>query len=169
VWTAPEGDGGSPVVDYVVGYSADGGANWATVDDGVSEETAVTVGGLVNGTAYTFRVAAVTAIGSGSGTTDTGTPAAVPGLATGLSVGSEAGRLTLRWTLPADGGSPITAVLVEISDDGGATWTMFTAGASTTSGTVTGLTAGSSYQMRVSVQNDRGVGVVSDALEAVAG
>jgi hypothetical protein len=79
------------------------------------------------------------------------------------------GRLTLRWTLPADGGSPITAVLVEISDDGGATWTMFTAGASTTSGTVTGLTGGSSYRMRVSVQNDRGVGVVSDALEAVAG
>ena len=56
VWTAPEGDGGSPVVDYVIGYSADGGANWATVDDDVSEETAVSVGGLVNGTAYTFRV-----------------------------------------------------------------------------------------------------------------
>ena len=169
VWTAPIGDSGSPVVDYVVGYSADGGANWVTVDDGASEETAVTVGGLVNGTAYTFRVAAVTAIGSGSDTTATGTPAAVPGLATELSIGSEVGRLTLRWTLPADGGSPITAVLVEISDDGGATWTMFTAGASTTSGTVTGLTGGSSYRMRVSVQNDRGVGVVSDALEAVAG
>ncbi|MGA9594894.1 MAG: fibronectin type III domain-containing protein [Acidimicrobiia bacterium] len=67
-WDAPD-SGGSPISDYVVEYSSDGGATWHTFDDGVSTETSVTVTGLSNGTQYLFRVSAVNAIGTGPAAT----------------------------------------------------------------------------------------------------
>ena len=63
-WTAPP-NGGSILVDYVVQYSSDGGSSWSTFNDGTSTVTSATVTGLTNGTAYTFRVSAVNAAGTG--------------------------------------------------------------------------------------------------------
>ncbi len=67
-WDAPD-SGGSPITDYLVEYSSDGGATWHTFDDGVSTETSVTATGLSNGTDYLFRVSAVNAIGTGPAAT----------------------------------------------------------------------------------------------------
>ena len=65
-WQAPGDDGGSLITDYVVEYSADGGVTWAVFDDGVSVTPGATVTGLTNGTAYTFRVAALNDVGTGA-------------------------------------------------------------------------------------------------------
>ncbi len=62
-WTAPL-DGGQPIYDYKVEYSASGGP-WSTFADGVSAAMSVTVTGLVRGNPYSFRVAAVNAEGIG--------------------------------------------------------------------------------------------------------
>jgi len=65
-WTAPVSNGGAAVTDYVVEYSSNGGSSWTTFADGTSTATRATVTGLVNGTSYVFRVAAVTAAGTGA-------------------------------------------------------------------------------------------------------
>jgi subtilisin family serine protease len=77
VWSAPSANG-SAVTDYRVEYSVDGGATWATANDGEGTNTTVTVTGLANGTNYTFRVTAQNGIGWGISATTAATPAGVP-------------------------------------------------------------------------------------------
>jgi len=64
-WTAPANNGGSPITDYVIQYSADSGITWSTYSHIASTSTAVTIPFLTP-TIYTFRVAAVNAIGTGA-------------------------------------------------------------------------------------------------------
>jgi hypothetical protein len=60
-WTAPASNGGSPLQGYTVTASPGG----QSVSVGASA-TAATVGGLTNGTAYTFTVAATNSVGTGT-------------------------------------------------------------------------------------------------------
>ncbi|MGI6484634.1 MAG: fibronectin type III domain-containing protein [Candidatus Dojkabacteria bacterium] len=62
-WTAPSDYGTSPITDYIIQYSTNGGSTWTTYNDGVSSNTFVTVSGLTSNTTYTFRVAAVNGSG----------------------------------------------------------------------------------------------------------
>jgi hypothetical protein len=63
-WSAP-GDGGSPITSYTVTPYIGGVAQPVTTVTGTPPATTATVAGLTNGTAYTFRVAATNAIGTG--------------------------------------------------------------------------------------------------------
>ena len=66
-WTAPTGViAQAPVTDYVVQFSSNSGSTWTTFSDGTSTATSATVTGLTNGTAYTFRAAAVNGVGQGA-------------------------------------------------------------------------------------------------------
>ena len=66
-WTAPSGViAQASVTDYTVQYSSNSGSSWTTFSRSASTATGVTVTGLTNGTAYTFRVAGVNAVGTGS-------------------------------------------------------------------------------------------------------
>lgn len=57
-WAAPASSGGSPISGYRVDYRPDGG-EWTTAAANTGDSTSqFTVGGLTNGTTYTFRVAA---------------------------------------------------------------------------------------------------------------
>lgn len=75
-WTAPTYSG-TPLTDYLVQYSTNG-STWTTFSDGTSTAASATVTGLTNGTAYTFRVAAVNGLGASSYSTASSsvTPAA---------------------------------------------------------------------------------------------
>lgn len=86
-WSAPASSGDLPVNDYVVEYSRDAGSTWTTFADGTSAATRATVTGLVNGTSYVFRVAAVSTAGTGGYSAVS--PAIVPRSV--VAVGTEVG------------------------------------------------------------------------------
>ena len=160
-WTAPISNGGSAITDYVVEYSSNGGSSWSTFTDGTSTVTSATVTGLTNGTAYTFRVSAVNAAGTGAASaTVTATPRTKPGapqsvtavVAPASGVGS--GQVKVSWSAPtSNGGSPITAYVVQRSTNG-TTWaTVATTGATARSHLATGLSNGIRYYFRVLARN----------------
>src|ERR1017187_1098060 len=60
-WTAPSSNGGSAITGYVITYSHRSRIN-------VGNVTSDTVSALTNGVAYTFSVAAVNAVGTGTST-----------------------------------------------------------------------------------------------------
>jgi hypothetical protein len=65
-WTAPTVLAQTPINDYTLQYSSNSGSSWTTFTRSASAATSVTVTGLTNGTAYTFRVSATNAVGTGS-------------------------------------------------------------------------------------------------------
>ena len=103
-WTAPTSNGGSAITDYLVQYSTDG-TNFTTFADGVSTTASATVTGLVNGTAYTFKVSTVNAAGTGTGATVSPTPFASCTPASSISGGfttlTFTSSTTCFWSVPA--------------------------------------------------------------------
>jgi len=162
-WTAPVGDGGSPVTDYVVQHATSAGGPWTTAVDGVSAAPTAVVGGLTNGTTYLFRVAAVNAAGTGpTSSLASATPLAVPTAPnlTGLTVGSQ--FVQAAFSAPAsNGGTPITGYQYQL--DGGE-WR--NAAGTTSPLTISGLTNGRSYSVAIRAVNAVGGGATSNVRTA---
>ncbi len=164
-WTAPASNGGSAITGYVVTPYI--GAAAQTPQTFVSTATTEMVTGLANGTSYTFKVAAINGVGTGSqsAASNAVTPATVPGAPTiGTVTGSGSGRVTVNFTAPAsNGGSPITSYTVTATDV-----TKSTRGGQTASGagspiTVIGLRSGDVYTFTVKATNAIGTGPASSA------
>jgi hypothetical protein len=79
-WTAPA-NGGSPITSYTVTPYIGSTAQASTTVSGSPPTTAATIGGLTNGTAYTFTVTATNAVGTGpaSPASNAVTPMTAPG------------------------------------------------------------------------------------------
>ena len=152
-WAAPLSTGGSPVTGYTA-TAAPGGATCSTAG-----ETACTLTGLANGTAYTVVVRAANANGTGpaSAPSPAATPATLPGAPTAVTAVPGDRRLTASWTAPAStGGAPVTGYTAT-AVPGGATCA--TTGA--TRCTLTGLENGTAYEVVVTATNAVGTGAVS--------
>lgn len=169
-WTAPGNNGGSAITGYVVTPYVAGVAQ--TPQTFVSTATTEIVTGLTNGTAYTFKVAAINGVGTGtqSGASNAVTPATVPGAPTigTATSGPGSGKITVNFTAPAsNGGSPITTYTVTATDK-----TKSNRGGQTASGTgspiaVTGLHTGDVYTFTVTATNAIGTGPASAASNQV--
>jgi titin len=172
-WVVPTSDGGSAITDYVVQYRVNAlGSQWTTFADGGSTALAATVTGLTNGTAYVFRVAAVTGAGDGAYSVESApvTPRTVPGVPTGLTGVMGDSAVTLNWSAPSsNGGALITDYVVQYRVNAlGSQWTTFADGTSAvSSATVTGLTNGTAYVFRVAAVNVAGAGGYSAESAAV--
>ncbi|MEI7630122.1 MAG: fibronectin type III domain-containing protein [Actinomycetes bacterium] len=82
-WAAPANNGGSALTAYSIQSSTNGGSTWsAPVPNTGNTSTSATITGLSNGTAYVFRVAALSALGTGAWSSSsapvTPTPASAP-------------------------------------------------------------------------------------------
>ncbi len=160
-WAAPVSTGGSPITDYVVKYSSNGGSTWTTFVRPASTATSLTVTGLTNGTSYVIKVVAKNAAGISppSANSAPATPTAVPSSPTAVVAVRGNAQLAVTWVAPAStGGSPITDYVVKYSSNVGSTWTTFVRPASmATSVIVTGLTNGTSYVIKVVAKNAAGI------------
>lgn len=139
--------------------------------------TPVTVTGLTNGLAYTCTVKAGSNQGdsASSSASSSVTPSSVPDTMIAPSVSAGDGQATVTWTaVTATSGSAVDA---DVVDDGGSALTGYTvsvvnastgtevttapASASDTSATVTGLTNGTAYKVKVRAANSNGNGEYS--------
>jgi hypothetical protein len=102
-------------------------------------------------------------VGAGGGAAGT-----APGQVTGLTPGTPTSTTQpLTWTAPSAGSSPITDYLVQYRLAGATSWSTFADGTSTTtSATVTGLTAGTTYEFHTAAVSAVGTGPFSATITA---
>lgn len=112
-WAAPASNGGSPITGYTVTTSP--GGQSVSVGAGV---TSTPVTGLTNGTTYTFEVGASNAAGQGAAASVQATPVAVPGVPGNPTATPGDGQVTVSWTAPDPGWSPITGYNVTTTAGG---------------------------------------------------
>jgi Fibronectin type III domain len=165
-WTAPSSHGSS-VNGYVVTPYVRTTAQPSVTFN--STATSETVTGLTNGTAYTFKVAAKNAVGTGpespaSNLTIVGAPTAP----TAVTASAGSASATVTWTAPSsDNGSPITEYVITPFLNGVAEPPK-TYNSTALSEVVTGLHSGQTYTFEVAGGNARGIGTNSDMSNAVA-
>ena len=165
-WTSPGNNGGASITDYAIQYQTTLGS-WIIFNDGISTNTTTTVTGLSDDTLYFFKVAAINSVGTSNYTsavsTTTSVAATVPDAPNTLIIGEKTDTtIVLSWVAPNSNGADITDYIIKISSDGGSTYTTFNDGTSTkTTTTVTGLTSGGTYFMKVSALNSKGSSPVS--------
>ncbi len=148
-WTPPADNGGDPVTGYVITPSSGTPIT-------VGNVTSYVLGGLSNGTAYTFQVAAITAAGTSlqSTASNSVTPSpTAPGAPTILTATAGNASVSLAWATPTDnGGSAVTGYV--ITPTSGLPVTV----GNITTYTVTGLTNGIGYAFVVAAINTIGTG-----------
>jgi hypothetical protein len=164
-WSAPA-SGGSPITSYAITPYIGSAAQPATQVTGTPPAASATVGGLTNGTAYTFTVTATNSVGTSpeSAPSSQVTPAAptVPAAPSGVSATAGNQSATVRWSAPATGGSPITLYTVTPFLAGVAQPpTQVSGSPPATTASIAGLTNGSSYTFTVTATNTVGTGPAS--------
>jgi hypothetical protein len=166
-WAAPADPGNSAISGYVVrAYSHGTLVRSTTTAAGARRAT---VSGLTNGRAYTFRVAATNAFGTGalSSASRAVTARTTPGAPTLRSVTSASEALVVRWAAPTnDGGADVTGYLVRTYASGNMQ-TEKRVGAAARSVTMGGLAPTGPYYVRVQAVNEAGGGTWSAASKIV--
>ncbi len=163
-WAAPTDTGGSAITRYERQYREVGARAWenpvSIAADANPLESIIT--SLTNGTEYEVRVYAVNEQGNGNPATDTTTPIAVPDAPTTLTLTAGDTEFEGAWTAPNDNGSAIIRYELqyrEVTDPEGSWLDVTTASDITAaSSTITGLTNGTTYDVRVRAVNAVGNG-----------
>ena len=163
-WSAADANGSS-ILRYEYRYNSGG---WTSVSGGAAARRQL-VTGLTNGTAYTFEVRAVNAVGAGDSGRVTETPFPLslpPPRPTGLmaqAVGS--GQVKLTWNNP---GIAVEQWLYGVKEGTGSfAWKPVPhSDATTTTYTVENLTNGVEYRFKVRMENAEGVSQPSEVAVA---
>jgi len=160
VTVTPPTSGGTPASYTII--ASPGGATCQVI----SPATSCTISSLTNGTSYTFTASASNTTGNSASNSSASAgviPAGIPSAPTGVTASGTGGSATITWSTPdSNGGSAITDYVVQYSVAGSGSWTTLADGVSTsTSANVTGLTAGNSYEFRISAKNVIGTSIPS--------
>ncbi len=170
-WSAPVDTGGSALTGFVVTPFAGAVAQTAVELNDPGATSAIIVG-LTNGSAYTFRVAAKNAVGTGadsapSNAVTPSAPATAPAAPTGVTATAGNGQVVLAWTAPSTGGSPLTHYLITPTAAGVEGAPITVSSGSATTATLAPLTNGTEYSFTVAAANAVGVGPASGPTAAV--
>lgn len=159
-FAAPADNGGSAITSYTVTSTPGGKTQTGT-------GSPLTVTGLTNGTAYTFKVTATNSAGTSaaSASSNSVTPellAVVPDAPSAVGAVAGSGEATITFSPPIhDGGSAITEYKVT-SEPGG-----FTQTGNGSPITVVGLNNGTEYSFTVTATNRVGTSLPSESSAAV--
>ena len=175
-WRAADGNG-SAITGYEVEYRKQNADNtWPstwTSHDHYDTSTSTTIDNLTNGSAYQVRVQATTSNGkSGWTSAVTGTPKAVPDAPDAPTLTSGDRKIDLSWSAPTNNnGSAVTDYDVQYRKQNSngtwpTSWSTKSHTGTTTSSSITGLTNGGTYQVRVRAENANGDGPWSTAATA---
>jgi hypothetical protein len=160
-WTEPSSNG-SQIKGYTI--TSNPGGLTSTAEPG---STSGTISGLTYGIPYTFTVAAINAAGTGTAgkVSNIIIPYSAPAAPAYVKASILSGSQTaiLSWTAPSPNGKPIAGYTITSTPGG---WSG-TAGADATSGTVTGLSFGTSYTFTLVAMNEAGTGAQSIASNAI--
>ncbi len=169
-WTAPASTGGAAITGYSIEVSTNEGSSFTELVASHSS-TSYSHIGLSAGTRRDYRVSAINSAGTGpvsnvvNATTDAATAPSAPTSLTATASGQTI--INLSWTAPSStGGAAITGYRIEVSTDGGTSFSELVASHSTTSYSHTGLTAGSSRHYRVRAINPVGSSAWSSTANA---
>lgn len=163
-WYTPTDNGGSAITGYVIQKSSDRAATWTAAATAGAVNT-LSVSGLAANTDFVFRVAAVTAYGTGqfsaaSNSVSITGAATTPSQPKNLSGVATTTSVTLSWGVPdSDGGSAITGYSVRYGTSASGPWTVQSASGLTA--TLTGLSQNTRYTIGVWANNANGGGQIA--------
>ncbi len=154
-WSVASGPG---PITYQPQYQVAGQTVWANSGSPISTLSAI-VSGLSAGQTYNFQVLALGPGGSTASATQTAATTVAPSTpgAPGTPVAwiITPTSVSLTWSASDTGSAPIT-YRIQYRVHGTSAWTSFGIPAAALSGTVTGLTAGTSYDFRIAASNSAG-------------
>uniref|UniRef100_A0A4W4EDF1 Titin n=1 Tax=Electrophorus electricus TaxID=8005 RepID=A0A4W4EDF1_ELEEL len=166
-WRAPETDGGSEIVGYIIEKKDRSGIKWTRCNRQKVTDVCFRVQGLIEDHEYEFRVSAENAAGIGEPSLPTSyykacDPKYKPGPPTNAHViDTTKNSISLAWGKPLnDGGSPIQGYIVEICKAEEEEWTLCTppTGLRVNKFEITKLTEKQQYKIQVCAINKLGVG-----------
>lgn len=113
-------DEGSPIVQYEIQMSSDGGANWAAVAGCASNISSYTKMSLINGHSYDFRVSAQNANGMSVPSAPVSVvPSDSPSAVRNVHIVANAAELHIIWDEPINGGGLPYSYSIEVADSEG--------------------------------------------------
>ena len=163
-WSKPS-TGNSPITDYDIRYRRSGSSAWISWSHSGVSRTA-TISSLDPNVAYQIQVRAQNSVGEGSySSSGTGTTqAAVPGRVTGVTLTSRTrNSISLSWSQPSSNGSSISDYDVQYRRSGNSTWISKSHSGTSRTSTISGLSSGTTYQVRVRAGNNVGEGAWSSS------
>ena len=162
-WDAPEDLGYPSLHGYTVSYEQVGSNSSRSVS---ASGVRFTITGLTNGAAYEVWVHAQNSQGPGPSTSlQTATPKSpegerVPGPPRILRLNPGDRYITAVWEAPSDRGNPDLDGYTVYYRESGGRWQSYNV-VDTFSSTITGLTNGTEYEVRIAARNSQGTGRVS--------
>jgi hypothetical protein len=160
-WVTVSGNG-SPLTDYDITYRLSNTTPWVTLADGVSVTPVSFVTALSPAKSYEFRVRGKTAVGVGpwSNSLVVSTLTVVPGAVPSINTTSlTPSSLSVVWGAAPANGAPVQDYIVEFKRANDVSWQTWNDGISPLlSTTISGLSPGNSYVIRVSAKSQFGTG-----------
>lgn len=164
-WTAPVNTGAGPITGYRIKYSRFADMSDATVIDTGNTDLSRTITSLSDGGRYYVRIATTNTIATGTygpiKAVDVPSGTSVPDAPTALIATPGNSSASISFSAGADGGAAITKYQYSINDGG--SWSDAEAG-TTSPVSITGLTNGTDYSIKLRALNSVGDGTASAAV-----